>query len=1152
MPLGGNGKGDSQLRLVTADGNFVFPDDAELTDDSPTIISKNKSSEAIQTAPPSLAGSLRGRKLAHFELLEAIGVGGMAAVLRARDTQLERIVALKILPPEMAQDEENIRRFHQEARAAARLDHENIARVFFCGDDQRLHFIAFEYVEGVNLRVLLEQRGRLPVAEAVRIILQIAAGLEHAASRGVVHRDVKPSNIIISPNGRAKLVDMGLARSLEPHLDGALTQSGVTLGTFDYISPEQALEPREADSRSDIYSLGCTFYHMLTGQAPVPEGTAAKKLHHHQHLAPIDPRHFNPEIPDEVAAILVRMMAKGPKDRYQRPVHLVQHLFQVARKVGAAEDAPEGVLFVDAPLPGDPRKRPLLLVSLGALALALLLVLLSLAQPKGPVLANKLAGGAALSKADAPKEPIVPTPTRPRHNGEKISVGNAEKLEEALKEPGNTINIELTKTIELDTKSLTFQGDGKRHLTIESNSPGVQRAICFSYSPRVDQDPVIGLTLERGTVIFNNIKFEITVPRDTPEQVVASLGIRGAATVTFNKCVFVQKGVELQKLIPQGPTVKPVASIALDNPGSSERPKVILHQCSFTGGQVAVGINGPADIAVDECAFRPYGALLHLRGDQDAVALKLKHCSAFVVNGPAFRLDNSTRCNLDVEHSIFSCPMPVSLDDRDEPDLIRQTHNSDAAVVYRGIRNCYHNLNAMWVRGTDICTELDEFRTLVKAAGGYDQDSARLMKDTPIWASSTPLLDTSLRDAFKLLPNVREVRTADLAKPLGFETCEKIKMDPLPRFVSEDSKLATELKLQPNEKVVDPDGMDAPPYYKSLSQALGAAKPRDVIYIRPGKNRRDVLVKSVLLDRDADVTLKPYPNGSPGPILSMEKTFEPDAAFFRMFDGKITFEQLEFELLEPDQARFKGQSIVFMSGDAGCTFKNCVVTLRPSGGVRNQHAPLSLVTLADPEDVMRMPSQTPRSTPAEILLQDCLIRGEGDVVNVRGSRPLTLTANNTLVGLAGTFLTMQAGAKEPPQEPPVSLKLNHVSAFLTEPFLNFHVQPGKISKGFVPVKVETAQNSLFVSLADKPLVLLEGNDISDENIRNYLDWTGDHNAFCGFDSLMQVVRPGETQSVLTMGLASWLKAFKETDTKSLLEPFSFPAPTARFALDRAA
>src|SRR5205807_7337477 len=140
-------------------------------------------------------------------------------------------------------------------------------------------FIAFEFVEGENLRTLMERRGRIPVREAIHYLLQIATGLAHAASRGVVHRDIKPSNIIISSNGRAKLVDMGLARSLEPRADGGLTQPGVTLGTFDYISPEQALEPREADVRSVIYSLGCTLYHMLTGQPLSLEVMAARKLH---------------------------------------------------------------------------------------------------------------------------------------------------------------------------------------------------------------------------------------------------------------------------------------------------------------------------------------------------------------------------------------------------------------------------------------------------------------------------------------------------------------------------------------------------------------------------------------------------------------------------------------------------------------------------------------------------------------------------------------------------------------------------------------------------------------------------------------------------------------------------------------------------------
>jgi serine/threonine-protein kinase len=213
----------------------------------------------------------RGVELGHFSIIERIRSGGMGAVFRARDMRLNRVVALKILPPALSRDTLIVQRFKNEAQAAAQLDHENIARVFYVGEEQGLHFIAFEYVTGINVRELIQQQGQIPVGDALNYALQMASALVHTAAQGVVHRDIKPSNIIITPAGRAKLVDLGLARKEnrdEEEVD--LTMAGTTLGTFDYISPEQARDPRTADVRSDIYSLGCTLYHMLTGAPPYP------------------------------------------------------------------------------------------------------------------------------------------------------------------------------------------------------------------------------------------------------------------------------------------------------------------------------------------------------------------------------------------------------------------------------------------------------------------------------------------------------------------------------------------------------------------------------------------------------------------------------------------------------------------------------------------------------------------------------------------------------------------------------------------------------------------------------------------------------------------------------------------------------------------
>jgi len=315
-----------------------------------------------------------GCELGHFTIEERIGSGGMGAVFRALDTRLQRVVALKVLAPSQSRDRASVLRFENEARAAARLDHENVARVFYVGEDRGLHFIAFEYVTGQNVRDLITRTGRLAVSDAVNYALQIAAALRHTAAAGVVHRDIKPSNIIITPSGRAKLVDLGLARKLTTDSVGDLTVAGTTLGTFDYISPEQARDPRNVDVRSDIYSLGCTLYHMLSGGPPYSSGTMLQKLLDHQSGHAPDLRTVNPQVPPALSAVCRKMMAGDPKGRHATPDELIRELAAVAAAIGLRPMPADGYVWARAAAPPSPRLKPGLIWA-GSLAVVVILAL---------------------------------------------------------------------------------------------------------------------------------------------------------------------------------------------------------------------------------------------------------------------------------------------------------------------------------------------------------------------------------------------------------------------------------------------------------------------------------------------------------------------------------------------------------------------------------------------------------------------------------------------------------------------------------------------------------------------------------------------------------------------------------------------------------
>ncbi len=264
--------------------------------------------------------------LGPYLLLDRLGQGGMGEVFKARHQLMNRVVALKVIRKDLLADPTSQLRFIREIQAAAQLSHPNIVMAHDAAQVGDSHFFAMEYVEGTDLNRLVERQGRLPVATACEYIRQVALGLQHAHERGLVHRDIKPSNLLLSfrgaEKGNVKILDMGLARFARDSVHTALTETGAVIGTPDYLAPEQVINSRTVDIRADLYSLGCTFYFLLTGGPPFAEGTAIEKLFKHTEDYPRPVEDLRPEVPPQVAIVVRKLMAKHPDDRYQKPAHV--------------------------------------------------------------------------------------------------------------------------------------------------------------------------------------------------------------------------------------------------------------------------------------------------------------------------------------------------------------------------------------------------------------------------------------------------------------------------------------------------------------------------------------------------------------------------------------------------------------------------------------------------------------------------------------------------------------------------------------------------------------------------------------------------------------------------------------------------------------
>lgn len=282
------------------------------------------------------AADLQDKMLGEFRLLRRLGGGGMAEVWLAEQTSLRRQVAVKVMRPDIQSDETCRRRFEHEALAAAGLNHPNIVQVYGIGETDGIRYIAQEYVQGMNMRDYIAKKGPPPVHIAVHIMKQVAAALQAAGEQGIVHRDVKPENILLTRKGVAKVADFGLAQ-LTQLGDMRLTQAGMTMGTPLYMSPEQ-VQGKKVDQRSDLYSLGVTFYHLLAGRPPFRGESAFAVAYHQVHSEPPPLSATRSDLPAALCELVHRMLAKNPEQRFASAQAILVELRTLEKQNGRDED----------------------------------------------------------------------------------------------------------------------------------------------------------------------------------------------------------------------------------------------------------------------------------------------------------------------------------------------------------------------------------------------------------------------------------------------------------------------------------------------------------------------------------------------------------------------------------------------------------------------------------------------------------------------------------------------------------------------------------------------------------------------------------------------------------------------------------------------
>jgi eukaryotic-like serine/threonine-protein kinase len=425
-----------------------------------------------------------------YELVELVGTGGMSSVYKAHDRLLERNVALKVLHPHYGEDGEYVERFRREARAVAQLSHPNIVTVIDRGADDGRQYIVFEYVDGENLKQLLTRTGPLPIRRAIKLGLETAEALAFAHTHGLVHRDVKPQNVLLTPEGEAKVTDFGIARSLD--VEHGVTQTGTVLGTSNYISPEQA-GGKPVTPATDVYSLGVVLFELLTGDVPFPgDNFVAVAMKHINEPVP-DLAALRPDAPSRLVAAVERALEKDPRRRFRSMDELAEELRLCLEELGDSDS--QRTFVSPSPVIGDRSRRtmrarrrttwPWLVVLVLAAAAAIVGAVVGLGGSKSPHAGTTGSTGSAAAGAPLPLTGVGTSD--PAGDGEhdadvpKATDGNPQTYwytqsyyngGGSLGKPGVGIVLEAARTAPASSITVTTDTPGYTAKILVGSSPG--------------------------------------------------------------------------------------------------------------------------------------------------------------------------------------------------------------------------------------------------------------------------------------------------------------------------------------------------------------------------------------------------------------------------------------------------------------------------------------------------------------------------------------------------------------------------------------------------------------------------------------------------------------------------------------------------------